>query len=199
MVTACEANDPSPPDIRAQHRISTNNDSTVSDKHADALVGDNGRVSPPTTAGTKVFGLLRSFVLPLATVLVLYAVISAVATFATDATAHPAALDPMDPYSYSAHGYFATEHNASATTRQTGTAAYHRRERTGILALIKLGATWFMTTASAALGYDLVPRAGGHRHAKREHVEMDGKHIAMACMIPVLVALSGIFAGLTLG
>lgn len=38
-----------------------------------------------------------------------------------------------------------------------------------------------------------------HTFAKREIEKGSGEYIAFACLIPVLVILSGIFAGLTLG
>lgn len=56
-------------------------------------------------------------------------------------------------------------------------------------------ARWGLHSLASANGYELVPHAD--HLAKREHT--GSKRTAEACMIPVLVILSGVFAGLTLG
>lgn len=186
MVIIGEASEPSPPDIRAKSRLTSNACFAVNDKEARRPQWSDASSTAP--AKNKALGL-RSFIVPLTTTLVILAVLSAVATFATSTSTATSRLNP-----HSVPTYFATKSN---TTRHgTGTPSAGR-ERAGILALFKLVATWAVSTTSSALGYDLVPHT--HGHVKREKVEMNGQHIAMACMIPVLVALSGIFAGLTLG
>lgn len=78
------------------------------------------------------------------------------------------------------------------TTRGT----YSRTRPTPIFNLLRTIATWFLSKLSNSLGYELAESQHAHQHAKRR---LDGAHIAEACMIPVCVALSGMFAGLTLG
>ncbi|KAL1412592.1 hypothetical protein Q8F55_000339 [Vanrija albida] len=68
-----------------------------------------------------------------------------------------------------------------------------------ILSFLSWAATWILKTASNAFGFELVPAVATRHTKRREHVEMNTEHIVEAVMIPVLVVLSGTFAGLTLG
>lgn len=69
------------------------------------------------------------------------------------------------------------------------------QRQTPLLGVLKAVATWALQSIVATSGYDLVPRHD-HHIVKRG---MSKEHIVEACMIPVLVFLSGVFAGLTLG
>lgn len=75
----------------------------------------------------------------------------------------------------------------------------HQRP-TPFLNAIGAATSWGVNSIASTAGYDLVPRAADNGFAKR-HIEsgqMDTKRIVFACMIPVLVCLSGVFAGLSL-
>lgn len=75
----------------------------------------------------------------------------------------------------------------------------NRQRPTHLLNAIGAAASWVVRSIASTAGYDLVPRA--HDGFVKRHLEsghMDTKRIVFACMIPVLVCLSGVFAGLTL-
>jgi hypothetical protein len=186
MANIEEGNDP---DIRSctriPHHVAVNN-------KLSTQVHGRCRDSDHACASSRLVRVLRGFILPLAIAAAIITFVLGVAvTFATG------------PRGYALSASSSDKARAAAIAAGTRHDPERERERVApITALLKMAATWVMTTASSALGYDLVPRARGRnggRLAKREHIKMDGAHIAEACMIPVLVALSGIFAGLTLG
>lgn len=79
-----------------------------------------------------------------------------------------------------------------------GSPPGHERP-TPILDVFKAATGWGARSIASIAGYDFVPHADNA--LMKRHIEsgpMDTKRIVFACMIPVLVCLSGVFAGLTL-
>lgn len=194
MGHADEGSDPTPPDIRPFGRSLQANDHPVSDAppslptHVSANSSNQTqhatnqqRVGHKSTARTTTSTTLKA---------IHAALLVALLCLLPVATARNVVPDPIGATWNLQRG--AAGPSPSSTTTKTKT------NHTPILSFLSWGATWILKTASNAFGFELVPVATRH-WAKREHVEMNTTHIVEAVMIPVLVVLSGTFAGLTLG
>ncbi|WVQ95879.1 hypothetical protein IAU59_002978 [Kwoniella sp. CBS 9459] len=192
-----ESSDPPPPDIRPCRRSSSENNeqhgiNNTSSFPSLAVLSEEGYrtddvvVGEPVTAqlpeipakqtrrSTNKLKVLRHPLVPLLALAILLPM----------ASAYEGSADPYTSYDR------LTSLDMEATSRIGS-------KKTPILSFLK----WSFDSASSALAHFTDPSASAGGSSTKWYGKRELSHgeIVEACMIPVLVALSGVFAGLTLG
>jgi hypothetical protein len=213
MIEESSPSDPPPPDIRPCRRITQRNNNNHNNTANESLDALHGGVSTPhpksntnpdqaqdrhsdtrDTPRRRLSSLTRH--VGFHTVLLVAFVALAFAT--------PSAASPIGPHTSNTTTPLIANADTDAWTSGPDITytPRHTWEKAPVISFLRWAFCRVTAIAAGWAGYDLVPSslASGMSDlglAKRDNLSTG--EIVEACMIPILVVLSGIFAGLTLG